>query len=97
MTYDTSYSYGHTISQTFNHLEGVCGNYADLAAVMCMMAGLVSRVVVGWCDTPPNYFSFSYITSSKLIPGISKYRDLKSGPVIRSGDKTFIPGCLCPA
>ena len=56
MTYDTSYSYGHTISQTFNHLEGVCGNYADLAAIMCMMAGLVSRVITG--DTNSlNYFT----------------------------------------
>ena len=61
MVYTYSYTYYHTIVQTFNHLQGVCGNYAALAAVMCMMAGLVSRVVVGWCDTPPNYFSFSSI------------------------------------
>ncbi|MBO6042160.1 hypothetical protein J6P59_06040 [bacterium] len=47
MVYTYSYTYYHTIVQTFNHLQGVCGNYAALASVMCMMAGLVSRVVVG--------------------------------------------------
>ncbi|MBO6072895.1 transglutaminase domain-containing protein [bacterium] len=56
MTYTPSYSYGHTISQTFNHLEGVCGNYADLAAIMCMMAGLVSRVITGDINSL-NYFT----------------------------------------
>ena len=29
MTYTSKYDYGHTISQTFNHLEGVCGIYSD--------------------------------------------------------------------
>ena len=59
MVYTTSYSYGHTIVQTFNHLEGECGNYAALASVMCMMAGLVSRVIVGNCNSSANYFSSS--------------------------------------
>ena len=59
MVYTSSYSYGHTIAQTFNHLEGECGNYADLAAVMCMMAGLVSRIIVGNCESSANYFSSS--------------------------------------
>ncbi|MBO6041936.1 hypothetical protein J6P52_02005 [bacterium] len=61
MTYTSTYSYGHTISQTFNHLEGVCGNYADLAAVMCMMAGMVSRIVIGNCSNATSYFSPSYV------------------------------------
>ena len=59
MTYTDSYSYGYTISQTFNHLEGVCGNYSDLAAVMCMMAGMVSRIIVGNCHSATSYFSNS--------------------------------------
>ncbi|MBO6021304.1 hypothetical protein J6W34_02745 [bacterium] len=59
MVYTTSYSYGHTIVQTFNHLEGECGNYAALASTMCMMAGLVSRVIVGNCESSANYFSSS--------------------------------------
>ena len=61
MTYTHAYSYGYTISQTFNHLEGVCGNYADLAAVMCMMAGMVSRIVIGNCSNATSYFSPSYV------------------------------------
>ena len=59
MTYTDSYSYGYTISQTFNHLEGVCGNYADLAAVMCMMAGMVSRIIIGNCKNATSYFNNS--------------------------------------
>ncbi|MBO6041913.1 hypothetical protein J6P52_01890 [bacterium] len=57
MTYTYTYTYGYTISQTFNHLEGVCGNFADLAAVMCMMAGMVSRVITGDCSTATSYFA----------------------------------------
>ena len=57
MTYTSKYDYGHTISQTFNHLEGVCGNYSDLAAVMCMMAGLVSRVIIGSALGATSYFA----------------------------------------
>ncbi|MBQ5492630.1 MAG: hypothetical protein IIT78_01985 [Mycoplasmataceae bacterium] len=57
MTYTYTYTYGYTISQTFNHLEGVCGNFADLAAVMCMMAGMVSRVITGDCSNATSYFA----------------------------------------
>ena len=57
----TSYSYHHTIAQTFNHLEGVCGNYAALSAFMCSMAGIVSRVVVGQSTGPADYFTWTYI------------------------------------
>ncbi|MBR4486931.1 hypothetical protein IKS57_06440 [bacterium] len=49
MDYNRNYSYNHTITQTFNHLEGVCGNYAALTAFMCSMAGLVTRVICGYC------------------------------------------------
>ena len=57
MTYTLKYTYGKAISQTFNHLEGVCGNYATLLAVMCQMAGMVSRVVYGEAISGANYFS----------------------------------------
>ena len=57
MDYNRNYSYNHTITQTFNHLEGVCGNYAALTAFMCSMAGLVTRVICGYCWAGINYFS----------------------------------------
>ena len=36
IAYTSKYDYEHTISQTFNHLEGVCGNHLYLAWIMCM-------------------------------------------------------------
>lgn len=57
MHYTDTYDYGHNISDTFNKLEGICGNYAALAAVMCQMAGLVSRVIIGYCGNALNYFA----------------------------------------
>lgn len=57
MHYSDNYSYYHNISETFNHLSGVCGNYAALLAVMCQMSGIVSRVVIGRSEGGPNYFS----------------------------------------
>ena len=61
MSYTFNYSYSHTIAQTFDHLEGVCGNYAALSCVMCMMAGLVSRAVIGQTTGSANYFTPNYI------------------------------------
>lgn len=57
MHYTFKYDYGHTIDGTFSHLEGVCGNFAALAAVMCQMAGLVSRVAIGYAIGGVNYWS----------------------------------------
>ena len=57
MIYDMHFTYHKMISQTFNHLQGVCGNYAILLAVMCQMAGVVSRVIYGYALGAPNYFS----------------------------------------
>ena len=61
MTYSYTYQYGHLISQTFNHFEGECGNYATLAAYMCTMAGLVARIVSGNCNSATSYFSLNEV------------------------------------
>ena len=50
MHYTDSYTYGHTTRQTFQHLEGVCGNIASLTGTMLKLAGFVSRQVLGVAD-----------------------------------------------
>ncbi|MEE3928528.1 transglutaminase domain-containing protein [Mycoplasmopsis ciconiae] len=47
MHYTFDYAYGHTIDGTFTHLMGVCGNFANLFAVMAQRAGMVTRVIIG--------------------------------------------------
>lgn len=54
MGYSGSYQYGHTIRGTFRHLQGLCGDYANLTAVLCALDGIVSRVVVGYADLQAN-------------------------------------------
>ena len=51
MHYTSSYSYYHTIRGNFSHLEGVCGNYADVFGALLKLDGFVSRQVWGSVDT----------------------------------------------
>ncbi|GAA5414715.1 transglutaminase domain-containing protein [Ureaplasma ceti] len=47
MKYTFKYTYGHTVNGTFQHLQGICGNFAMLAATMLSDSGIVSRVIYG--------------------------------------------------
>ena len=50
MTYSTSYNYFHTIRQTFQHMEGECGNYSSLTMALLKLEGFVTRQITGDAD-----------------------------------------------
>lgn len=50
MDYTDGYSYGHTIRQTFQHLQGVCGDIASLMGALLKLEGFVTRQVNGYVN-----------------------------------------------
>ncbi|MBO6104049.1 hypothetical protein J6P04_03310 [bacterium] len=47
MDYTKQYMYGHTMREYFQHLQGVCCDFAAICGTMMKLAGFVSRQIIG--------------------------------------------------
>ncbi len=77
--YTSKYAYGHTLRGNFEHLEGVCAQYANLACGMLKLAGIVSRIVIGECYNPGlkrQWWSIDHAWTQSWIPSLGEWLTL---------------------